>query len=156
MIHKFRFEESNIVMDIHSGSIHLVDEVAYALVEDAELLSKEALVEKYNMQFEVEAIHEAYEELMSLKEDGMLYTADAYETLVPAFMEREPVVKALCLHVAHDCNLKCKYCFAGEGEYHGHRSLMSIEVGKKAVDLSLRILNIARILRLISLVVSHL
>lgn len=134
MIHKFRFENSNIVMDIHSGSIHLVDEVAYTLVEEAEKLSKEALIEKYKEEFEIEAINEAYEELMSLKEEGMLYTADQYETLVPAFLNREPVVKALCLHVAHDCNLKCKYCFAGEGEYHGHRSLMSIEVGKKAVD----------------------
>ena len=134
MIHKFRFEDSNIVMDVHSGSIHLVDEVAYNLVEDAQHLSKEALEEKYKKEFKIEAIQEAYEELMTLKEQGMLYTADAYETLVPAFMEREPVVKALCLHVAHDCNLKCKYCFAGEGEYHGHRSLMSIEVGKKAID----------------------
>ena len=134
MIHKFRFENSNIVMDIHSGSIHLVDEVAYTLVEEAEKLSKEALIEKYKEEFEIEAINEAYEELMSLKEEGMLYTADQNETLVPAFLNREPVVKALCLHVAHDCNLKCKYCFAGEGEYHGHRSLMSIEVGKKAVD----------------------
>ena len=86
MIHKFRFENSNIVMDIHSGSIHLVDEVAYTLVEEAEKLSKEALIEKYKEEFEIEAINEAYEELMSLKEEGMLYTADQYETLVPAFL----------------------------------------------------------------------
>lgn len=134
MIHKFQFENSNIVMDIHSGSIHLVDDVAYAIVEDVETLAKEEVMAKYSGQFEVTALEEAIEELLTLKEQEMLYTADQYEAFVPAFLNREPVVKALCLHVAHDCNLKCKYCFAGEGEYHGHRSLMSIEVGKKAID----------------------
>ena len=134
MIHKFKFEDSNILMDIHSGSIHLVDEATYAIVEDAETLDYSQIEEKYKSNFNCSDLREAYEELMELKEQGMLYTKDAYEELVPAFMEREPVVKALCLHVAHDCNLKCKYCFAEEGEYHGHRSLMSIEVGKKAID----------------------
>lgn len=134
MIHKFRFENSNIVMDIHSGSIHLVDEVAYAIVEDVETLSKEEVINKYENKFDKAALEEAIDELLTLKEEGMLYTPDQYEEFVPAFLNREPVVKALCLHVAHDCNLKCKYCFAGEGEYHGHRSLMSIEVGKKAID----------------------
>ncbi|PHV71641.1 thioether cross-link-forming SCIFF peptide maturase [Sporanaerobium hydrogeniformans] len=134
MIHKFKFENSNIVMDIHSGSIHLLDDVAYTLVEEAETLSKEELMLKYAGQFEKEQIEEAYEELMSLKEQQMLYTPDLYEEFVPAFLEREPVVKALCLHVAHDCNLACQYCFAGEGEYHGERGMMSFEVGKNAID----------------------
>lgn len=134
MTHKFKFENSNIVMDIHSGSIHLVDEVAYAIVEDVEHLSKEEVIAKYESTFAKEEIEEAIDELNSLRENGMLYTADQYETLVPAFLEREPVVKALCLHVAHDCNLKCKYCFAGEGEYHGHRGMMSLEIGKKSID----------------------
>ena len=134
MTHKFRFENSNIVMDIHSGSIHLVDEVAYAIVEDVEKLTKEEVLEKYSKDFEKQALEEAIEELLTLKEEGMLYTEDQYEKLVPAFLEREPVVKALCLHVAHDCNLKCRYCFAGEGEYHGHRGLMSLEVAKQSVD----------------------
>lgn len=134
MIHKFRFQENNIVMDIHSGSIHLLDEVAYEIVEDVPVLSQEALIEKYKTQFEENQIKEAMEELMTIKGQEMLYTADLYEDFVPAFLEREPVVKALCLHVAHDCNLACKYCFAGEGEYHGERGMMSLEVGKKAVD----------------------
>lgn len=138
MIHQFKFGQSNIVMDIHSGSIHLLDEVAYALVEDAETLSKEALVSKYKDTFSVSEIEEAYEEIISLKEEGMLYTEDKYEQLVPAFLKREPVVKALCLHVAHDCNLACKYCFAGEGEYHGPRGLMSLDVAKKAVDFIIK------------------
>ncbi len=134
MIHKFRFEDSNIVMDIHSGSIHLVDDVAYAIVEDLETLSKDEVMTKYSGQFDHAALEEAIDELLTLKEEEMLYTPDQYEEMVPAFLKREPVVKALCLHVAHDCNLKCKYCFAGEGEYHGHRELMSLEVGKKAID----------------------
>ena len=134
MIHKFKFENSNIVMDIHSGSIHLVDEVTYAIVEDAGQLSKDEVIAQYESQFGKAEVEEAYEELMELKENGMMYTADQYETLVPAFLKREPVVKAICLHVAHDCNLKCKYCFAGEGEYHGHRGMMSLDVAKKAID----------------------
>lgn len=134
MIHKFQFEQSNIVMDIHSGSIHLLDEVAYAIVEDVPNLSKEEIIEKYKNVFKKEQIEEAVEELLSLKQQEMLYTPDMYEEFVPAFLERDPVVKALCLHVAHDCNLGCKYCFAGEGEYHGPRGLMSFEVGKKAID----------------------
>ncbi len=138
MIHKFKFEASNIVMDIHSGSIHVVDEVAYALVEDAEYLSKQELILKYSDTFEAKQIEEAYDELMSLKEQEMLYVSDLYEEFVPAFLEREPVVKALCLHVAHDCNLACKYCFAGEGEYHGERGMMSFEVGKNAIDFIIK------------------
>ena len=134
MIHKFKFENSNIVMDIHSGSIHLVDEVTYAIVEDAGELSKDEVIAQYEGQYGKTEVEEAYEELMTLKENGMMYTADQYETLVPAFLKREPVVKAICLHVAHDCNLKCKYCFAGEGEYHGHRGMMSLDVAKKAID----------------------
>ncbi|MBE6024940.1 MAG: thioether cross-link-forming SCIFF peptide maturase [Cellulosilyticum sp.] len=134
MIHQFKFENSNILMDIHSGSVHIVDEVTYAIAKEAVILSKEAVVEKFKGTYNTQEIEEAYDELMELKEEGMLYTQDQYETLVPAFLKREPVVKALCLHVAHDCNLKCRYCFAGEGEYHGHRGMMSLEVAKQSVD----------------------
>lgn len=134
MIHQFKFEDTNVLMDIHSGSVHLVDEVTYAIAKAAENKSKEEVIAAYEKTFSTEEIAEAYDELMALKEQEMLYTQDQYENLVPAFLKREPVVKALCLHVAHDCNLKCKYCFAGEGEYHGHRSLMSLEVAKKSID----------------------
>ncbi|WP_069997360.1 thioether cross-link-forming SCIFF peptide maturase [Cellulosilyticum sp. I15G10I2] len=134
MIHKFKFENSNIVMDIHSGSIHILDDIAYEIVDDLPILSKHAIIEKYKEIFSEKEIEEAIEELTELKDHEMLYTKDSYEQFVPAFLEREPVVKALCLHVAHDCNLACKYCFAGEGEYHGERGMMSLEVGKKAVD----------------------
>lgn len=138
MIHKFKFETSNIVMDIHSGAIHIVDDIAYAIVEDVVKLGKEEVIEKYKNEFEVSEIEEAIEELNSLKEEGMLDTEDTYKDLVPAFLNREPVVKALCLHVAHDCNLACKYCFAGEGEYHGERGMMTLEVGKAAIDFLIK------------------
>ncbi|MGL6174795.1 MAG: thioether cross-link-forming SCIFF peptide maturase [Cellulosilyticaceae bacterium] len=138
MIHKFRFENSNILMDIHSGAIHIVDEVAYKIVEDVLQMTTEEVVAKYNNEFSEAEINEAIEELNVLKEEGMLDTEDTYRDLVPAFMQRNPVVKALCLHVAHDCNLACKYCFAGEGEYHGERGMMSAEVGKAAIDFLIK------------------
>ncbi len=134
MIHKFKFEDANIVMDVHSGAIHLLDEIAYDIVEEVVAHKKEEVIEKYKDKYSQEDLNEAIEELSELVESGMLGTEDAYKDLVPAFMARQPVVKALCLHVAHDCNLKCKYCFAGEGEYHGARGMMSIEVGKAAID----------------------
>ena len=134
MIHKFRFEEANIVMDVHSGAIHVLDEVAYDIVEDVVARTKEEVLAKYKDKYEPSVLEEAIEELTELIEAEMLGTEDSYKDLVPAFLSRNPVVKALCLHVAHDCNLKCKYCFAGEGEYHGARGLMSIEVGKAAID----------------------
>jgi len=134
MIHKFKFENANIVMDIHSGSIHILDDVAYEIVDDVSVLPKETILQKYHEKFTANELQEAIEELTLLKNEEMLYTPDTYENFVPAFLEREPVVKALCLHVAHDCNLACKYCFAGEGEYHGDRSMMSLEVGQRAID----------------------
>ena len=134
MIHKFKFEDANIVMDIHSGSIHILDDVAYEIVDDVSVLPAQAVIEKYQERFTETELLEAIEELELLKKEDMLYTPDLYEEFVPAFLEREPVVKALCLHVAHDCNLACKYCFAGEGEYHGERGMMSLEVAKDAID----------------------
>lgn len=134
MIHKFKFEDSNIVMDVHSGAIHILDQVAYDIVEDVVALTKEEVVAKYADKYTAEELEEAIEELTVLQKEEMLDTEDTYKDLVPAFLNREPVVKALCLHVAHDCNLKCKYCFAGEGEYHGARGMMSLEVGKAAID----------------------
>ena len=87
-----------------------------------------------NLSYGKEEIKEAVSEILELKEAGMLYSEDIYEPYIDSFKNRETVVKALCLHIAHDCNLACKYCFAEEGEYHGRRALMSFEVGKKALD----------------------
>ena len=130
MLHKFSMNGINILMDILSGAVHAVDDVAYIYPDEG----VDALCERFSDKYSREQIEEAVGELEELKEAGLLYTEDEYEQVLEQVKNRAPVVKALCLHVAHDCNLKCKYCFAEEGEYHGKRSLMSTEVGKKAID----------------------
>ncbi|MEY8320929.1 thioether cross-link-forming SCIFF peptide maturase [Lachnospiraceae bacterium 46-61] len=133
MIHKFCQDGVNIVMDVNSGAIHVVDDVVYDLADIWKEIPKNALQLKFP-QYDMEQIEEAVEELGILEKEGMLYTKDDYEEVLPIIENHSAVVKALCLHVAHDCNLKCQYCFAEEGEYHGKRELMSVEVGKKALD----------------------
>jgi len=128
----------NVVMDIISGAVHVVDEVVYDIVDIFEELDEKALVQKFADKYSEKEIFEACEEIKDLKDAGMLFAEDDYTNVLDMVGKRQPVVKALCLHIAHDCNLKCKYCFAEEGEYHGHRSLMSAEVGKKAIDFIIR------------------
>ncbi|NMA85564.1 MAG: thioether cross-link-forming SCIFF peptide maturase [Epulopiscium sp.] len=134
MIHQFRCNDTNIVIDVYSGAVHVVDELVYDMIKRFEKKTKDQIIEELTGQYDQEAIEEAYKEIQILQEEGLLFTEDPYEDLLTSFENRNPVVKALCLHVAHDCNLQCKYCFAEEGEYHGERSLMSTEVGKKAID----------------------
>ncbi|WP_313128428.1 thioether cross-link-forming SCIFF peptide maturase [Anaerocolumna sp.] len=163
MIHQYKNNGYNIVLDVNSGMIHVVDDVAYDIIALFDKLSdtkthmvsekeKETIVaeilKKYNKPeyaelFEVEpgdmegiesAIRESILDVEQLIKDGALFTEDIYENYINEFKNRETVVKALCLHIAHDCNLACRYCFAEEGEYHGHRELMSYEVGKLALD----------------------
>ena len=134
MIHQYKRHVYNIVMDVNSSAVHVVDDVVYDMIpvyekqEDMEAIF--ASLDSYPRE-ELEA---AYEEITRLKNEGMLYTEDIYQKYMTDFKKRKTVVKALCLHIAHDCNLACKYCFAEEGEYHGRRALMSLEVGKKALD----------------------
>lgn len=134
MIHKYSMNGLNIVIDVNSGAVHIVDNVVYDVLDDYESKSLDELISKYKDKYSITSIKEAIEEISQLEEDEQLFTEDIYENFIPQFKNRNPVVKALCLHVAHDCNLKCKYCFAQEGEYRGKRSLMSLEVGKKAID----------------------
>lgn len=134
MIHKFSMDGVNIVLDIYSGAVHVVDDIVYDLVDDYQKYSKDELIQRYKEKYDVSQIEEAIEEIEALENEGLLYTEDMYVDYLGQFQARNPIVKALCLHIAHDCNLKCKYCFAGEGEYRGQRSLMSAEVGKKAID----------------------
>lgn len=141
MIHQYKNNGFNIVLDVNSGSVHVVDDVVYDVIAEIvenqmEESAKEAVTEKLiaTGKFEKEVLIEAVDEIFELKEAQMLFTEDIYEKSIDAFKNRETVVKALCLHIAHDCNLACKYCFAEEGEYHGRRALMSFEVGKKALD----------------------
>ena len=136
LIHRFKGEGSRIVLDINSGSIHLVDEVTWEILPLLEEgCSDEQIRRTLGGRFEEAEIDSAIKECRILQEQRQLFTVDAYENAVDVFMQnRAPVVKALCLHVAHDCNLSCRYCFAGEGEYHGSRGLMSFETGRKALD----------------------
>lgn len=137
MIHKFSMNGVNVILDVHSGAVHIVDDITYKIVDFYNDYDKEFILNKFKDEYSKEEILEAVEEIEELKNNQMLFTEDYYENFIPDFKKRNPVVKALCLHIAHDCNLKCRYCFAGEGEYHGHRSLMSEEVGKKALDFIL-------------------
>ena len=136
LIHRYKSNGFNIVLDINSGCIHLVDEVTYEVLPYLEEgLGAEAIAEKLENKYNREDIETSVRECNKLKEDGMLFTKDVYENVIEEFSNnRQTVVKALCLHIAHDCNLACRYCFAEEGEYHGRRALMSYEVGKKALD----------------------
>ncbi len=141
MIHQYKNNGYNIVLDVNSGSVHVVDDIVYdviaCMVENhLEHADKETVLEGLKKEFadKTEELDELVDEIYELKENGMLFTEDIYEKSIDAFRNRETVVKALCLHIAHDCNLKCRYCFAEEGEYHGRRALMSYEVGKKALD----------------------
>lgn len=137
MIHKFSQNGVNIVLDVNSGAIHVVDDIVYDLADQWKQVPKNALQLKFPC-YSMEEIDEAVQELQMLEKEGMLYTEDDYQQILPLMDKRNPVVKALCLHVAHDCNLKCQYCFAQEGEYHGKREWMSEEVGKKALDFLIK------------------
>lgn len=144
MIHRYKLGGMNIVLDICSGSVHLVDEVAYDMIGLFETESREAItaamLEKYGDREDVtEAdINECYEQIEELRDAGKLFTPDTFEPMAGALKAKSAnVVKALCLHVAHTCNLNCSYCFASQGKYHGDRALMSFEVGKQALDFLL-------------------
>lgn len=139
MIHQYKQNGFNIVLDVNSGSVHVVDDLVYDIIEVYEDKDKESIIEmmleKYKAsEYSRQDIEEAIEEIETLKEEGSLFTKDIYKDYIMDFKKRKTVVKALCLHIAHDCNLACKYCFAEEGEYHGDKSLMSYEVGKQALD----------------------
>lgn len=147
MIHQYKNNGYAIIMDINSGAVHVADDTVYDAV--ACLSGKLPDMEKpepipMNLKEEVRArlcgayksqdIEDALSDIQELIDREELFTKDVYKDYVIDFKNRKTVVKALCLHIAHDCNLACKYCFAEEGEYHGRRALMSFEVGKKALD----------------------
>lgn len=134
VIHQYKNNGYNIVLDVNSGSVHVVDDVIYDVIPLFEEKNREEISDCLKDIYAKEEIQEAIEEIEQLKEEGLLFTEDVYKDYILDFKKRKTVVKALCLHIAHDCNLACKYCFAEEGEYHGRRALMSFEVGKKALD----------------------
>ena len=142
MVHCYKNNGYNIVLDVNSGSVHVVDDIVYDMIPLCEEPVKEgksvdeiaALVSGQGLPYAADEMKEVAAEIKELADAGQLYTDDIYENYIMDFKKRKTVVKALCLHIAHDCNLACKYCFAEEGEYHGRRALMSYEVGKKALD----------------------
>lgn len=134
MVHQFKNNGYDIVLDVNSGAIHVVDDVTYDVIELFEEHTKEEISAALSDKYPPAEIAEAIEEVGQLRDSGELFTEDVYEPHVAEFKKRPTVVKALCLHIAHDCNLACRYCFAEEGEYHGHRALMDFETGRMALD----------------------
>jgi len=141
MIHQYKLGGYNIVLDVPSGSLHVVDEVAYDIIEKYESESREeiirSLTEKYSSREDVSAedIEECFSQVEQLRDMGKLFTEDTFEAMAGKLKEKTSgVIKALCLHIAHTCNLNCSYCFASQGKYHGERAVMSFEVGKRALD----------------------
>ena len=134
LVHKFIQDGDYYLIDVNSGSVHIIDELIYNMVGEDELLDKEDVINNLKDKWSKEEIEEAYEELLDLVKEEVLYSKDLYEEIAMAGDESESYIKALCLNVIHDCNLRCKYCFADEGEYKGCRKPMSAEVGKRAID----------------------
>lgn len=147
MIHQYKNNGYNIVLDVNSGSVHVVDDVVFDTLaqmdendehryeEESFQRISENIIEKYKEEgIDKSEMREVFADLQELEKNGTLFSKDVYQDGVIDFKKRQTVVKALCLHIAHDCNLACRYCFAGEGEYQGDRSLMSFDVGKKALD----------------------
>ena len=140
MIHAYKLNGYNIILDQNSGCVHSVDPVAYDMItmyqdhDKAEI--RRFILEKYKDQPDVTNadIDLCFEDIEALIADGRLFAEDTFEAVADQFKRRQGVLKAICLHVAHDCNLACKYCFAGKGEYDGQREIMSYEVGKQALD----------------------
>lgn len=132
-VHIFKKCGLNIVLDVNSGAIHVVDDVVYDILEIYEKYKKDEIVDILKNRYDKEIILEAIDEIEKLIEEKMLFTEDIYKDMVSDKNEKS-FIKALCLNIAHDCNLRCKYCFASEGKYNGKRELMSSETGKRAID----------------------
>ena len=141
MIHQYKLNGYNIVLDVFSGSVHCVDDLAYDVIEMYENSDKEniikAMLEKYkdNPEITAEEISDCYDDVTELKDNGKLFTADKYEDLAFDFKkEKTLLLRLCCLHIAHTCILIANTCLTSQGKYHGDRALMSFEVGKRAID----------------------
>jgi len=147
LIHQYKSNGYNIVLDVNSGAVHTVDDPVYDMIEylrktDENMtigeISSEPVrndvIRHFEGSFPREESEELLDEITELVRDGQLFSSDIYESFAEEVKARKTVVKAMCLHVAHDCNLACRYCFAEAGEYHGRRALMSTETGRKALD----------------------
>lgn len=139
MIHKYKMFDMDIVLDIYSGAVHVVDDCIYDMLDYLlepfipESKCPDFIVDELSAKYSKDDIYESYLEICELHKNGQLFCEDCYEEFAKNW-NKQSVVKALCLHIAHDCNLRCKYCFAGTGEYNGKRGIMTAETGKKAID----------------------
>ncbi len=144
MIHTYSLNGYHIALDVHSGSIHIADEVSLQAIRLYETASRDETIAQLRQLFpgsselSDEAIKALLDDLDALREGGKLYTSDTYMDHAGKFRKADGHVKALCLHVAHACNLACSYCFAGQGSYQGNAGLMSLDVGRKALDFLVR------------------
>ena len=138
MIHRYKLGGYNVVLDVCSGSVHVVDDIAYDIIGQYESNPQDQILKKAAEKYPAvspEELKQCYDQITALKEEGSLFAPDTFEPMAGKLKEKTSgVVKALCLHVAHTCNLNCSYCFASQGKYHGDRAVMSFEVGKRALD----------------------
>ncbi len=142
MVHAFHIKDKYLALDVNSGCVHILDKLCYQLIQY--LCEKEKTPDTVEV-FELcealgekeEDIKDALSDILELYRDGVLFSKDDYADIA-VNMKRNSPVKAMCLHVAHDCNLRCAYCFADEGAYHNRRELMSVETGKKAMDFLIK------------------
>ena len=140
MIHQYKLNGYNIVLDVCSGAVHSVDELAYDIIAMFEGNTEDEIVRSMLKKFsddptiDKSEVLDCISDVRELKETKQLFSEDDYEPYATEFKNKRNVVKALCLHVAHSCNLNCDYCFAAQGKYHGERALMSFEVGKQAIE----------------------
>ena len=134
MIHKYIFRDKPIVIDVNSGAVHMVDPVIYDALDfyEEKICDEEAMRKALGGKYGEEALKEAQEDIAELIASDMLFSEDEVTTEV--FESKKPVIKAMCLHVAHDCNMNCAYCFGDKGAFEGIRCLLTPETGKKALD----------------------
>lgn len=135
-VHKIYLNDKRIILDIASGSVHVVDELIWDIVDLYENTSLSQIVKLLSSKYNIEDIEEAYDEVRELDDKGLIFTSDDYLNDVKSMHSN--IIKALCLHVAHDCNLRCKYCFASQGNFHGDAMLMPFDIGKKALDFLIK------------------
>lgn len=131
MIHKYKMHGRNIVVDVNGGAVHLFDDISFDILDYYTDKNKEEIIEILS-KYDASDVSDCYDEIENMEKNGLLYSSDDYIDF-DAIKNKEPVLKAMCLHVVHDCNLKCKYCFASQGDFGGHKAYMTKEVGKKAL-----------------------
>lgn len=132
MIHKFEIDGVKILLDVNSGAVHVLDDLAWKMVDLYPTVPEDELVNRFAGPYPEEEVREVLAELRQLEADGLLFAADNQEAQY--VLPENPVAKSLCLHVAHDCNLRCRYCFAGKGHFGGERGLMPADTGRAAID----------------------